>query len=123
MSIKQSHKESAASGDRTSDAVPACWQRDRDRECVCIKTHEGEVFLLPYQQFVCAHFKEGEGKEILTIVFSSHRLTIEGHHLEEIVSALQEFSVDWIAPIPTRFQSLRDGRSATVVRIEIEAAE
>lgn len=123
MSIKQSHKESATSGDSTSDSVPACWQREQNRECLLVKTRRGEVFLLPYQQFVGAHLKEGAGKEILIIAFSSHRLTIEGHYLEEIVSALQEFSVGWISPTPTRYQRLRDGFSAAVAKIQIEEVE
>ncbi len=123
MSIKQSHKESATFRDSTSDSIPACWQRERNRECLLVKTHPGEVFLLPYQQFVGAHLKEGAGKEILIIAFSSHRLTIEGHHLDEIVSALQEFSVEWISPTPTRYLSLRDEFSPIVAKIQIDEVE
>jgi len=81
------------------------------------------VFLLPYQQFVGAHLKQQAGSEILSIAFSSHQLTVHGRNLEEIVSALQEFAVDWIASTPTRFQSLRNGPSATVLNIEIEALD
>lgn len=123
MSIKQSHKEPSTLGDDPSESLPACWHRDRDRDCLRVETLAGEVFLLPYQQFVGAHFKRHAQSEILSIAFSSHQLTVHGRNLEEIVSALQEFAVDWIVSTPSRFQSLRNGSSATVLTVEIEAID
>ena len=49
---------------------------------------------------VGAHLKQQAGSEILNLTFSSHQLTICGRNLEEIVSALQEFAVDWITSTP-----------------------
>jgi len=43
--------------------------------------------------------------------------------MEEIVAALQEYAVDWIAPTPARYESLREGDSATIAKLEIKAVE
>lgn len=97
--------------------------RERDRDCLRIKTAEGEEHLVPYQHFLCAHFRRQEQTEILTINFSSHVITLEGRHLEEIVAALQEYAVDWIGPTPPRYERLRDEDVATILKLEITAAE
>ncbi len=119
MSIKQSNKETASSRTPAS----ACWGREPDRECLRIETNEGTTFILPYQHFVTAHFQRQEDDELLTISFASHRLHLTGRGLEEIVDALQEYSVDWIAPTPARYASLRHGDSATISKLEIKAVE
>ena len=119
MSLKQSSKEPANS----RSAVPACWGREPDRDCLRIKTADGEERLFPYQHFLGAHLRRQERTEALTITFSSQSITLEGRHLEEIVAALQEYAVDWIAPTPQRYQSLRDADVVTIVKLEIKAAE
>jgi len=123
MSLKQSSKEPGSSREATPSRTPPCWERERDRDCLRIKTAEGEELLLPYQHFLGAHFRPREQTETLIITFSSHSITLEGRHLEEIVAALQEYAVDWIAPTPQRYQSLQDADAVTVLKLEIEAAE
>ncbi len=123
MSLKQSSKEPASSREATPSRNPPCWGRERDRDCLRIKTADGEELLLPYQHFLGAHFRRQEQTEALTITFSSHSITLEGRHLEEIVAALQEYAVDWIAPTPQRYQSLRDADAVTILKLEIKAAE
>lgn len=122
MSLKQSSKEPGTSREAASSRTPPCWERERDRDCLRIKM-EGEELLLPYQHFLGAHFRRQEQTEALTISFSSHSITLEGRNLEEIVTALQEYAVDWIAPTPQRYQSLLDDDAATILKLEIKAAE
>lgn len=119
MSIKQSSKEAIS----PRSTVPACWGREPDRDCLRIETLEGETFILPYQHFVTAHFQRNDDGDVLNISFASHHLHLAGRHLEEIVAALQEYAVDWIAPTPARYASLREGDSATIASLEIKAVE
>jgi hypothetical protein len=123
MSLKQSNKEPGGARETSPSRTPPCWMRERDRDCLRIKTAEGEEHLLPYQHFLGAHFRRQDQTEILTISFSSHSITLEGRHLEEIVAALQEYAVDWIAPTTTRYERLRDEDAATILKLEIKAAE
>ena len=123
MSLKQSSKEPANSRLEALERVPACWGRERNRVCLRIETCKGETFLLPYQHFVLAHFhRQGDG-EILTISFASHQLRLEGRHLEEILAALQEYAVDWIAATPARYEALVEGDSAMIAKLEVKAVE
>jgi len=123
MSIKQSSKEPAHSRSATPERMPACWGRERDRNCIRIETCEGETFILPYQHFVLAHLQRQGDCEILIVSFASHQLHLEGRHLKEVVLALQENAVDWIASTPTRYESLCEGDSAMIAKLEIKAVE
>ncbi|MEO8351245.1 MAG: hypothetical protein ABI680_05900, partial [Chthoniobacteraceae bacterium] len=123
MSIKQSSKEPGSSREAIPSNMPPCWERERDRDCLRLEKSEGEELLLPYQHFLGAHFRPQKQMETLTITFSSHSITPEGWRLEEIVAALQEYAVDWIAPTPQRYQSLRDADAVTILKLEIKAAE
>ncbi|MGB8168871.1 MAG: hypothetical protein WCF18_15340 [Chthoniobacteraceae bacterium] len=123
MSLKQFSKEPGGARKTSPSSTPPCWMRERDRDCLRVKTAEGEEHLLPYQHFLGAHFLRQNQTEILTISFSSHSITLEGRHLEEIVAALQEYGVDWIAPTTTRYEKLRDEDAVTILKLEIKAAE
>ena len=123
MSLKQPPRESATSRAGTSDRVPACWSRERDRTCLRIERLEGGTFILPYQHFVVAHLPREGDDEVLSISFASHQVRVEGRHLEEVVEALQEYAVDWIAPMPMRYASLREGDSAMIAKLEIKAVD
>ncbi len=43
--------------------------------------------------------------------------------LEEILAALQDHAVDWIASTPARYASLAEGDSAMITKLEINAVE
>jgi len=119
MSLKQSSKDPRVSRDIGLDNPPACWGRERHRDCLRIET-QAEVLLLPYQHLVSIRLRQQDQNELLNLTFSSHRVTLEGRHLNEIVMALQEFAVEWVAPIPARYQSLREANGATVFKVTVE---
>ena len=117
MSIKQSSREAA------TERVPACWNRERDHPCLCVKTRDGETFLLPYQHFVSAHCATSDGKETLKLLFATYGITMQGRNFAELVLALQDHAVDWIAPMPARYHSLSEDDSVCITHLDIKAVE
>ena len=122
MSLKQSSPGSATPRVSVEHSA-VCWQRERNRQCLCIEADAGGTFFFPYQHFVGAHHHIGKDVETLRIMFSSHEVTLSGQRLGEIAMALQDLCVDWIKQLPERYRQLTDATGASVIQIEVRAIE
>lgn len=122
MSLKQSSLDPTSP--RTSgEHSPACWHRDRNRNCLRVETSAGDTFLFPYQHLVAAHHNRSGSSETLRISFPNHEVTLSGRQLGEIAAALQDLSVDWVKVLPPRYQSLAETEGASVTQIEVKTVE
>jgi hypothetical protein len=117
MSLKQSSINSA------KEHLTECWHRERDRQCLRIELNSEEAYLFPYQQFLGAHHSHERESETLIISFSTHEVTVLGRQLDEIASALQNLSIDWIKTIPSRYRELSRDDGAWVTQIDIKTVE
>ncbi len=111
MSLKQLSKNSAPECENIIRGASECWHRERERTCLRIELRADEVFIFPYSQFLSAHHVRAAYEETLTITLSTHEITLTGQRLEKLLAALQEFSVDWIRPLPKRYGDLRETES------------
>lgn len=122
MSLKQSPINPATSAP-IKEHLPDCWRREHDRTCLRIELNSGEVFLFPYQQFLGAHHTRENESETLIISFATHEVTVSGRQLDEVVSALQNLSIDWIKTIPPRYRDSPRNDGAWVTQIDIKTVE
>jgi hypothetical protein len=118
MSIKQS--DSARHHSLDGEGRSPCWHRGRELSCLRVLA-QSEMFILPYQQFHCAHRIQQSDCETLSISFSTHEIIVSGQQLDEVVLALQELSVDWIKAIPARYRAAPGNDGAWITRIEVKA--
>jgi hypothetical protein len=123
MSLKQSAKDSAAEREHFNGDSSNCWHRERDRPCLRVEVRGDEVFIFPYQQFLCAHHVHTAVGETLKITLSTHEVTVEGRRMEKLVAALQEFAVAWIRPLPARYQNLRESAGPLITAIDVKALD
>ena len=123
MIIKQSSRVGSEASDDATGRVIVCWSREREHSCLRVKTGDGATFLLPYQHFVSAHHSTAEGKETLRLLFVTHSITMQGRNFSELLSALQDYAVEWIAPAPTRYHSLNAEKSVLISHLDIQAVE
>jgi hypothetical protein len=121
MSLKQSAKDSTVERESSDGDTSNCWHRERDRVCLRVEMRPNEVFIFPYQQFVCAHHVHTPAGATLKIALSTHEISLTGHRLEKLLAALQEFAVDWIRPLPTRYRDLREGNEPVITSIDVKA--
>lgn len=120
MSLKQSAKDSTAEREHFNGDSSNCWHRERDRPCLRVEVRADEVFIFPYQQFLCAHHVHTAVGETLRITLSTHEVTVEGLRMEKLVAALQEFSVEWIKPLPTRYRELVKTSESVITSIHVK---
>ena len=122
MSLKQS--ASIPSTPRVAgENSPTCWHRERNRICLRIESTPTDTFLLPYQQFLGAHHARAGDSETLLISFTTYEVTLCGRQLGEIALALQDLAVEWVKPLPDRYQGLAHDDGAHVTRVEVKATE
>ncbi|MGI8431524.1 MAG: hypothetical protein ACR2MW_04425 [Chthoniobacterales bacterium] len=123
MSLKQLSKEARGEPGNIIGDTPDCWHRERERTCLRVEMRANGVFIFPYSQFLCAHFIAAASEQTLRIVFSNHEITLAGRRLEKLLSALQEFTLDWIRPLPTRYRDLDRGSDVLITSIDVESLE
>lgn len=59
--------------------------------------------------------------ETLKITLSTHEIALTGQRLEKMLVALQEFAVDWIRPLPTRYRNLDKGSDPLNTAVAVRA--
>ncbi|MBA3832033.1 MAG: hypothetical protein H0X34_09085 [Chthoniobacterales bacterium] len=123
MSLKQLSKDSRGEPGNIIQDTPDCWHRDRERTCLRVEMRANEVFIFPYSQFLCAHHVRAASHETLRITLSNHEITLTGRRLERLLPALQEFAVDWIRPLPTRYRDLDCGSDALITAIDVKSLD
>lgn len=121
MSLKQPSKDSAGERENLRGDISNCWHRERDRTCLRVETNRDEVFIFPYQQFLGAHHARTAAGETLKIKLSTHEVILTGHRLEKLLAALQEFTLDWITPLPARYLHLGESTEPMITAIDVRA--
>lgn len=123
MSLRQSATDSSRPRSVDGEGRSLCWHRERDQTCLRVEVTPDESFIFPYQQFLGAHHTRQRDSETLIICFSTHEITVSGHELGKIASALQDLSVDWIKAVPARYAGLPEPEGAWIKRLEVKAVQ
>ena len=121
MSLKQLSKASRGKREDVIHDTSDCWHRERERTCLRVEMQPDEGFIFPYSQFLVAHHVRAASDETLKITLSTHEITLTGQRLEKLLTALQEFEVDWIRPLPLRYRDLTESDKSFITSIDVRA--
>ena len=97
----------------------ACWNEDPQTQALRVELTNGSFFIFPVSHFVAAEFTSANDGDSLKLMFSTHRVRIEGRHLREVALALQKLSVEWIKEAPEKYAALADPHAAFIKSIEV----
>lgn len=88
-----------------------CWRTfsRNQRGVLRIELRSGHTHLLPYMHWVHAHLEKVDGKEELSIQFSSHEVRIEGQNLRDCLLELQASNVELLREIPEHIRPIANG--------------
>jgi len=78
--------------------------------------------LLPYGYFEGAKFGREDDTDIIHLQFKANQFTVKGHSLNEMFTAFQTLSVDWIKECPRRYQALSKAQGF-IEKIEAKAGK
>lgn len=86
--------------------TPECWSSDPNAHAVKIEVSAEQSLLLPFDQFAFAELKS-EGKEqCLRLVFATHEVTLRGHALRRIETAMQRMELSLLVVLSPNQRSL-----------------
>lgn len=119
--IKASHAESDAADSAAANLKSLeCWSRDAQAQALRVELSDGPCFVFPYTHFVFASFERTEDQELLRISFTTHDVRIRGRGLLTLLSALQKMSMEWIKPLPNRYEKLAAADAVFISRIDVQ---
>ena len=111
-----------------STKTPECWASDPNARAVKVEVSAEQSLLLPFDQFAFAELKY-EGKEQrLRLVFATHEVSLRGHSLRRIETALQRMELSFLMVLPPNHRSLvPDGQPSihqiSVIEVQDKANE
>ena len=99
--------------------TPECWSSDPNAHGVKIELSAEQSLLLPFDQFAFSELKS-EGKEQqLRLVFATHEVSLRGHSLRRIETAIQRMELSFLAALPGNQRSLVPDGQPLVTEIEV----
>jgi hypothetical protein len=106
-----------------STKSPECWASDPNARAVRIELSAERSLLLPFDQFAFSELRSNGKEQKLRIVFATHVVSICGHSLRRIETALQRMELSYLAPLPRNQQSLVPDGQPVVTEIIIDETD
>lgn len=89
-----------------STKTPECWASDPNARAVKIELSAEQSLLLPFDQFAFAELKSDGKQQRLRLVFATHEVTLRGHSLRRIETAMQRMELSFLTTLPSNQRSL-----------------
>ena len=79
-----------------SSKTPECWASDPNARAVKIEVSAEQSLLLPFDQFAFGELKSEKREQRLRLVFATHEVTLRGHSLRRIETAMQRMELSFL---------------------------
>ena len=87
---------------------------------VCFVWSNEKRLFLNYAYLVSGEFNPNEEKNLITLTFSSHTVSLHGYNLETLFTALMEHLPRFVLEIETRYALSAESKEAIVIEIIME---
>src|SRR5881296_2400545 len=102
-----------------STKSPECWASDPNARAVKVELSAERSLLLPFDQFAFAELKTEGKQEHLRLVFATHEVSVRGHSLRRIETAIQRLELSLLAKLPASQRSLLTEGQPVILEIAI----
>jgi hypothetical protein len=107
-----------------STKTPECWASDQNARAVKIELSAEQSLLLPFDQFAFSELKRDGNEQQLRLVFATHVISLRGHSLRRIETAMQRMELSLLTPLPGKQRSLvPDGQPIVAEILVTEIAQ
>lgn len=104
-----------------STKSPECWACDPNVRAVRIELSSEQSLLLPFDQFAFAELKNDGKEQRLRLVFATHEVSLRGHSLRRIETAMQRMEISFLGKLPCGQRALiTEGQPVVVEMIVTE---
>ena len=102
-----------------STKSPECWASDPKARGLRIELSSERSLLLPHDQFMFAELTGGGDKQNLKLVFGAHEVSVRGHHLRRIQTAMQRLELSLLANLPGSQRNLITESQPVILEIRV----
>ena len=107
-----------------STKTPECWSSDPQARGLRIEVSSERSLLLPHNHFIFAEFDSGGDEQNLKLVFTTHEISVRGHHLRRIETVLQRLELSLLTKLPSNQRKLiTEGQPVILEIVAIEVAD
>ena len=111
-----------------STKSPECWASDSNARAVKVEVSAEQSLLLPFDQFAFAELTSDGKEQRLRLVFATHEVSLRGHSLRRIETAMQRMELSFLMVLPPNHRSLvPDGQPSihqiSVIEVQDKANE
>src|SRR5213594_3374090 len=102
-----------------STKSPECWASDPNAHGVKIDLSAERSLLLPFDQFAFAELKSEGKQQHLRLVFATHEISIRGHALRRIETAMQRLELSFLTALLGNQRSLIPDAQPVVLELAV----
>jgi hypothetical protein len=85
---------------------PECWASDPQARGLRIEVTPERSLLLPFEQFAFGELKSEKKEQQLRLVFATHEVSVTGHSLRKLESAMQRMELSFVGKLPNNQRPL-----------------
>ena len=99
--------------------TPECWASDPQARGLRIEISAEQSLILPFDQFAFAELKSDGKQQHLRLLFATHEVSIRGHSLRRIETAMQRLELSFLAALSGNQRSLIPDGQPVVLEIAV----
>jgi hypothetical protein len=98
---------------------PECWASEPQARGLRVEISPESSLLLPFDQFAFAELKSEGKQQHLRLIFATHEVSIRGHSLRRIETAMQRLELSFLAALSGNQRSLIPDGQPVVLEIAV----
>jgi len=106
-----------------STKTPECWASDPQARGLRIEATPERSLLLPHNHFIFAELDSSGDEQTLKLVFTTHEISVRGHHLRRIETVMQRMELSLLAKLPNIQRKLITEGQPVVLEIKVTEAK
>ena len=106
-----------------STKTPECWASDPQARGLRIEVTPERSLLLPHNHFIFAELDSGGDEQNLKLVFTTHEISVRGHHLRRIETVMQRLELSLLAKLPSNQRKLITEGQPVILEIVVTEAK
>ena len=106
-----------------STKTPECWASDPQARGLRIEATPDRSLLLPHNHFIFAELDSGGDEQNLKLVFTTHEISVRGHHLRRIETVMQRLELSLLAKLPNNQRKLITEGQPVILEIAVKEIE
>ena len=103
--------------------IPECWASEPQARGLRIEISADKSLLLPFDQFLFAELTNNGKDQKLRLVFATHEVSVRGHALRRIETAIQRMELSFLTPLSGNQHSLIPDGQPLILELEVAVAQ